>query len=436
MNRIYPLFCFLLLTSASLWGQATDSEPLVVGKFWHPWLTGNSPQSNFIIPAYAVADDGLWIGGYFNQAEKGLIFKVSLPDFKTDSIDTANGKEVTSMACSSDALYASCDRNVNGYSVKDGMARYDLATQTWSIRQLGTRFKQDFYVVNGDLYLDAIGSPGVSGAPPGRESGIVKFDWNADKSTILASSRRRPAQNQFDDTEIYDISGIFPGPGNKPCVTTQSGTFFIQETPGTWPKVFDGTFSDQVLTIFTKTLVLNSAGEITLMDPQAGAPVPLMAPTEADFRKGPTKELAPWAGQTSWDSPGKDAHIWTNTVGYHDDALYILVKPKAKGGTFELLCYRKGMGRTPRHIPLKFQLDSSVLSSIPPRPGHMPNGWSTDEIEHPDTSIIPPILITTSRGLCLKLFCVGFWFIPYDDVTAYLASHPVAVGGQSSIQTK
>ena len=52
----------------------------------------------------------------------------------------------------------------------------------------------------------------------------------------------------------------------------------------------------------------------------------------------------------------------------------------------------------------------------------MPNGWSQDEIEHPDTSIIPPILVTTKQGLCLKLICVGFWFIPYGDIDTYLNS--------------
>lgn len=430
MNRLFSASLIWISLATSLFAQTpgvppAESEPqasqtpLIVTKFWHPWLNTDSPQSNFIIPAYAVGNDGLWIGGYFNQAEKGKIFKVGLPDFTTESFDTADGKEVTSMVCSSDAVYASHDRFVNGYMVKDGMARYDLATHSWSVRQLAVRFKQDFYNVNGSLYLDAMGS---GDAPPSRETAIVKYDWASDKMTLFASTRRRPGQNQFDDTSAYDISGIFLGPGNKPCVTTQSGTFYISENPGTWAKVFDGTFGDQVLTIFDKSLVLNSAGEATLMDPKSAAPIPLMTPTEPEFRGGPEKSLPPWAGQTLWDSPGKAVHIWTNNVGYHDNCLYILEKPREKGGTFQLLCFQKGKGRTARPISLKFQLDASVVSSIPPRSSPMPNGWSVREIEHPDTTVLPPILITTSQGLCVKLFSIGFWFLPYDDINTYLKS--------------
>ena len=433
MNRIPHLCSLLILTFAPLSAQTIaspfgspspngspiDGPPLVVSKFWHPWLADDNPKCNFIIPTYAVADDGLWIGGYFNQAEKGRIFKISLPDFTTTGMDTANGKEVTSMACFSDALYASCDRFVNHFMVKDGMARYDLASHTWTTRQLGTRFKQNFYLLNGSLYLDANGS---ADGPPVRESAIVKYDWNADKTTILASSRRKPGQNQFDDVPAYEIAGIFLGPGNKPCVTTRSGTFYIQETPGPWPRVFDGTFGDDVLTGTSNALVLNQYGEITLMDPSSPAPIPLMAPLEPIHRKGAALERAPWAGQALWDSPGKDTPIWSSIVGYHDGNLYVLAKPKVKGGTFELLCYQKGAERTPRRIPLKFQLDASVVASIPPGGDRMPNGWSQNEIEHPDTSLIPLTLITTNQGLCVKLFCVGFWFLPYGDIETYLKS--------------
>jgi hypothetical protein len=374
MNRISRLCCLLILTCVPLFGQTADvaathdsqadAPSLIVNKFWHPWLTDGSPQCNFIIPSYAVADDGLWIGGYFNQAEKGRIFKVSLPDFQTESIDTADGKEVTSMACSTDALYASCDRFVNHLMVKDGMSRYDLSTRTWESRRLATRFKQDFYLLDGSLYLDGNGSPD---GPPVRESAIIKYDWNADKTTLLSSSRRRPGQNQFDDTPAYDIAGIFLGPGNKPCVTIRRlGTFYIQEKPGTWPTVFDGTFGDNVLTGRQNALVLNQYGEITLMDPLNPAPVPLMAPLEPIHRKGAALERAPWAGQAEWDSPGRDVNIWTNTVAYHQDTLYILVKPKEKGGTFELLCYQKGQGNASLLMVWKYDaLRDAIVLDFP-----------------------------------------------------------------------
>ena len=49
-------------------------------------------------------------------------------------------------------------------------------------------------------------------------------------------------------------------------------------------------------------------------------------------------------------------------------------------------------------------------------PGHVPNGWTLDDLTHLLNGFQ---IIATPQGLCLKLMREGFWFIPYSDIDAY-----------------
>jgi len=182
------------------------------------------------------------------------------------------------------------------------------------------------------------------------------------------------------------------------------------------------------VTVRDRTLVLNVQGEVTLMEPKSDAPIPLMAASQPFYRKAPamgaqpTKVTTPWAAQTLWDSPATDAHMWNNDVGLHGDYFFILHRPALASGTYELLCYQKGKGRTPRRIPLQFQLDAPTTAVLAKVPGKIPNGWETSEIEHPDPRFNAE-LITTNQGLGVKLISAGFWFLPYSDIDAYLTAN-------------
>jgi hypothetical protein len=401
--------------------------PLVVTRFWHPWLIANTPvDNNVIFSTTQVVGDDLWIIGYLNILEKGRIFKIHLPDFQTDTVDPMDGKNIPGLLWTLKALYAPLGSDTATPGFSHHLARYDFSTATWTERELPVAYSaQNLYAVNDDIYL---GTRARGTTPSESETGIVKYNWDADKLTLLANNRRRPTQNQFDDTAAYRVISIFAGPGNKPAVTTDTGTFFIQESPGAWPPVFDGRFDDEVVAEGDRTLVLNQMGEITLIDPKAPAPIPWMASDVPIYRKakglpgvtGPVP--TPWASEAIWDCPpGKQKQMGSWSVAFHDDRLFILTKPSPLENRFELLYYDKTHGRKPVHIPLKMELTEPEKAVLLQHPGHMPNGWTLDEIEQPPHG---PMLLATNQGLCLKLMVAGFWFIPYADIEVYLKAHP------------
>ena len=407
---------------------ATSTPPLVVTQFWYPWLDPNTPvDNNVILSTTTVGDDSIWVVGFLNHLEKGRIYKVHLPDMQTETIAPMDGKYIQGLLWTPQALYAPLIEQ-EGRGFTHQLARYDFATSTWTKRDLSVGYlPQQLCAVNNIIYL----ATGAAGASPGdRESGMAKYDWDADKVTLLSSNRRRPAQNQFDDSPAYRIAGFFAGPGNKPGVTTDSGTFYVQETPGTWLPVFDGRFNDYVISQADRTLVFNSQGEAMLIDPKLAAPIPWMASDEPIYRKakglpgvtGPVP--TPWASEAIWDCPpGKRKQMDGGTTAFHGNQLFMFIQPSPVENRYELLCYDKTRGRKPTHIPIKFQLTDPEKAALSLHPGRMPNGFTIDELEQPHSPFVPR-LVATSQGLCLHSIDAGFWFIPYSDIDAYLKSQP------------
>ncbi len=410
-------------------GSAPAAAPLVVTQFWHPWLIPESPaDNNFITSYWSICPDGLWMAGYFNLAEKSQLFHIHLPDMQTEAIDPPDKKPTQGFLWTPKGIIATArDGEVSGGNggFYNELALYDPVTANWSKRQLPVTFLPQPFWADGVVYV-AIASAGKSYSD--RESGIASYDWEKDKLTLLADNRRRPAQNQFDDTADYRVISIFAGPGNKPAVTTDSGTFFIQESLGTWAPVFDGRFNDEVVSESDRTLVLNQMGEVTLIDAKAPAPIPWMASDVPIYRKakglpgvaGPVP--TPWASEALWDCPsGKQKQMGSWNVAFDDDRLFILTQPNPLENRIELLAYDKAHGRKPVHIPLRMELTEPEKAVLSQHPGHMPNGWTLDEIAHPKNGFQ---IIATPEGLCLKLMVAGFWFIPYAEIDAYLKSIP------------
>jgi hypothetical protein len=223
---------------------------------------------------------------------------------------------------------------------------------------------------------------------------------------------------------------IFAGPNHKPCMTTMEGTYYIQETPGPWPEVFDGAFINQSVTSLGKTLVLSQNGEAVFLDPDQSAPEYWMAPTQPQFRKPsppntpPVKQTTPWLDKTIWDLP-PDGKMSYTKVAFNDGRLFILNKPAIKGGAYDLVCYSKSFGRTPRHIPLQFHLSDKDRAALVVSPQGMSPTFNLDQIDHPDTIVYPSSEVqffAAKQGLCIQLFYFGFWFVPYSDIEAYLKS--------------
>ena len=239
----------------------------------------------------------------------------------------------------------------------------------------------------------------------GNEDVIDRYDWDKNQVTLLASTRRQPAQNQFDNRTQLVYAQIYDGPEGKPCLTTMDGTYYVQETSGTWPEVFDSVRAAYSTPVGSATLVVGGAGEVVLLDPSAHAAVPLMAPAQPTFRKPPTpgnkpvKELPSWAAQAPWDAPTGVRFYYTN-VAYHRDSLYIVQEPTVKGGDYTLFCFQKGKGRNARKISLRFQLDDKRAQIWPPSPTALPRcGCPHRSSTRTPTNIPAPACIFSARKL-------------------------------------
>jgi hypothetical protein len=285
------------------------------------------------------------------------------------------------------------------------------------------------YAVQDALYLGTASGMSLND----QDCTLSKYDWDKDQAIVLASSRRRPAQNQFDDASPYDVGSVFAGPGGKPVVGTMRGEFYIQETPGTWPPLMNGAFADGTAADGDRTLIYNANGEATLIDPKAAAPIPLMASDQPTYRvldvdQGHASPVpTPWAGQAIFDCPPGKRKDMSGNMAYHDGRLYIFSQPDKMRNEYELLYYDKARGRAPLHIPLNFHFNDTACVAMSKHPGQLPNGWSIDEFEHPRRPFEPHVL-GTPQGLCLKLMIGGFWFIPYRDIDAYVKNLPGAAG--------
>jgi hypothetical protein len=403
-----------------------SSDALVATRFWYPWLATNWPPGSCLVNILDVDDNGPWVSAYFNESHKDGIFRVNLGDLSTQIINVPDDHFPQNFKVARDALYMTWETTSQGNSDvrPHEIGRYDLATSTWSVHKLPDYSDCKLYTVENSLYFF------LSLRFAGNEMAIARYDWDQDKMIMLSSTRRRPAQNQFDDRSGLQYAQIFSGPGHKPCVTTLEGTYYIQEKPGSWPEVFDGSFNNQTLTSLGRTLVLDQQGEVTLLDPGQATPEYWMAPSEPEFRKfrpgtPPVKEIASWSGQTIWNPP-TNGHLWPGKVAFDGDHFFILDKPEVKGGDYDLICYQKGKGRNPRHIPLEFHLDDQARTALSNLPPGMPVTWKLSQTEHPDTTIYPSSevqFVGTKQGLCIESENLGFWFLPYSDIDAYLAAH-------------
>ena len=404
--------------------QALDRIPefLVVKRLWHPWLMPGSPETRVYITHCQEADHALWLTAWFPGMEvpKTVLFKISLPDFKAELFDLPETVNPGRLTADANALYVDYALPPKlARSDPDHIARFDFKTQTWETRPIDFSYDH-FYAVNGALYFDLKG-------------GVGRYDWAVGKFTLLASSRRKPAQNQFDDCEGYAIASIFAGPGGKPCLTTDRGTYYIQDQPGNWPEVFDSSSWTQTTTGQGKTMVYCWNGEVVLLDPVRPEPEYLMSPTQPHHRRMAAihqefvKQMAPWAGQTQWDAvPDMNFENYPHYFGGDRYRLFLLLRPNDRVKSYELLWYDRDHGRKPRVIPLQFILGEKNRAILPTMYQKKEGEKSElDYLEQPGQGANLAV-IAAKDGICLMSDNVGVWFIPYGDIDAYLKTHAAA----------
>ena len=400
-------------------GVPDATKPLIVSKFWTPWQVPETPKSSFMINTCDVDPGGLWVGGLQHGIPvHGSLYHVDLTNFTSKLIPLPDDNMPMQIKTTPDALYMLYDpqKKANEHS----LARYDLKSAIWKTRPLSDFFAAQLCEAGGALYFF------VTTRFAGTESSIVRYDWDADKWNILASSRRRPARNQFDDAPpIVFFTGIFTGPNHQPCLCLHDGVYYIREDEGAWPEVFDRSFSSRAITVGDRTLVYTHMGEAVMLDANAKGPEYWSANTTPHVRKAstngnpPEKVPTPWAAQAHWILSANKGSPWMDGVGFHNDEMFIL-EPPGTDGTFHLLCYSR-KDAVPRRIPLQFHLDDQARAAFAVLPADetAPSGMTFDEIEHPQAhSVLFPIV--THQGLCFRYTFNGFWFLPFRDINAYL----------------
>jgi len=403
---------------------------LEVSHFWYP---PNAPgKPTFTRAPVPAIPDGLWIAACYVRHDSGqesataFFYRVTLDVAGTNPLPTYPFQIPNfgpmSMAVTPEALY------VIGSPWKEWkktlLQRFDLSTQRFTAHDVP--HSRDIYEVGGKIYLSLLGF-GVTEM----ESGVALLNDKTSETTILASSRRSPPQNQFDDRSFYSISTLFSGPGGQPCAAIGFGEIYaIADKPGPWPRVipsgelsFSQTAGSRTL-LYGRHLLPPGApqSDIVFMVDSAkpnpelwlGTPGPLLG-TEMVGKPEPLPPQPDWAQHPLWQQPPEDGP-YQSEYGFHGDDLFgFVIHAKTQGK--ELLWYRHGQ-TTPVRISLSFKMSDDAAQALK----------AMEEIDDdpikkqrpPNNS--PMTLSVTPQGLCFLAPNKGFWFLPFSDIDAYLKS--------------
>jgi hypothetical protein len=387
---------------------------LTVDNYWMPG-DGQGPEFH----EYAMIDDGpdfVWVLGNGGLPNVTGLYYVHLPDLAATFIPTECGTRPYDVVQTKDALWVTYGEYPDRTSpIQIFLKRYDLAAKTWQTRRIPDITVEGLYAVDNRIYFNL-----WNVANSHEEGGVARYDWDADKLIILASSRRRPAQNQFDDRAGYQLHDIFKGPGGHLCVNADGGIYYAQETPGPWPEVADMPRDIACVTQGDQTLTRSSGGEVMLLDANAPEPIPLLAPvTPTDWRMGADKKmvkrLPDWAPRALWKA--SPAWGWNNIfgnphyLGIHDGHFFALRGPTVDEDYFELLWFTKGRP-DPVRIPIKFLIHGSAQEAIK-------QGFALPIIDGSSNSAVT--MLVTPDGICFHEIR-GFWFLPFAQINRYLAA--------------
>ena len=374
---------------------------LEVNRFWNSYQASGTLKMAIRQIYEARGDDGtLWVYGYddaplqnyskgIETATRAALFKISLPDLTTESslfpepICPQKLRPTIQMQVGSDAAYL-VSRTDDSPPARTYLDRYHFSSRTWQRREIATGISE-LYLLGAKIYFNIVG-----------ESGLCRYDWESDQITLLASSRRRPAQNQFDDRSVgYSISDVFLAPDGKVCAQIDMANYVIQDTPGNWPpgpkfEMFPGIPKDQKAGIFHGLFWRNSTSE------------PMFQPL--------SKEDA-WYRRSQEQIRSKGDILG---YGFRGDEIFMLGRTETY-----TLWWLKPDRTDPIPIPLCLKIDDAtqVLLKSLYQPAVL------DVMEAPMISKHAPLdMIVTDQGLCLFSTLGGFWFLPFNDIDAYLKS--------------
>jgi len=415
------------------WGNpdATISSvpTLMVNRFWYP--KDATQRGRFSLGSYPLVSiaNSAWVQVAVGSRGEPAIYHVGIDASQAQSFTTAppikpDGVTPQEMVATHDALYVLGEPA--GQWRKSVVARYDMASQHWNQRDVP--YSTRLFQAAGQFYL-SLGSM----QPAAPEGGIVRYDDQTGDTTVLASSRRKPAQNQFDDRDGFNVPNIFTGPGNKPCAEIGFGeTYFISDAPGNWPQLIDSgqlvfTQTDGVRTILygPRSNMDKTQGMVVfLVDPAQsqpelllGAPVSSFgthmvgthnAPPPAPWPKPPAfLDSPPWNGQGGYGFRGNDLFCYVSDTATLKN---------------ELVWWRAGQAN-PVHIPLTFKMSDADAAALKAASA----GDPLRNLRYQEPIAAGFQVKTGGIGIFFIVHSQGFYFLPYSDIDAYFKDIPATL---------
>jgi hypothetical protein len=398
-SKLVPMFSKLKDAYVEQFGKPgpdASSPPVVLPnvtatQLWHAWQSPDNPSMPFHLLSYAMDDsDTVWVYGYHDPYGNHLVgdstvpvtlFKIHIPDLKTESI--AVPWRLTPVEEDSQPQIRFAPDAVYIFRIGNHLDRLQVSTGEWQRREVTPRISE-LYPVSGKLYFSVSDESG----------GLARYDWDSSQVVIMADSRRRPSQNQFDDRPAYTVANVLVTPDGKTCALIEGKNYVIQEQPGPWSTGQDfnpsaGFSVDHKDGVFWSTVV--------------GRRFPA-TPTFPPY----TKEWV-WLGSLPQDAMD---------YGFRDHEIFALIR---KSG-FKFLWYQP-YDSAPFSIPLDLQIDNATRDQL-----KTVDKFQFDDAIAPATGSLR--MLISAEGICLFPTVNSglttlpiFWFVPFTDIDAYLKGH-------------
>ncbi len=388
--------------------DATSRLPgeLLVTRFWQP--AHLKEMFSFNGHAFNASSEGVVIAGRTGGAAR--IYRITLPDLESTVLEPPEPLFPKMAVEHSGAIFLLASDLA---LANDLIWSYRSATGQW------TRFPvphgaSRLYSIAGKLYLVI-----DKHTSPGGESGIALFDPETGESRLLASSRRRPAQNQFDEARSFRIGSLFEGPGGKAYAVLDAYAYLIREEPGQWPLINrafirHSSHQDRISLLQGQSRSGDSAPFLLLIDPLRKEPTLLTGPIHF-VPSASAQEQPGWARRFRWPT-GTKLDDQCQEYGLRGEDLIGLQTDGRNGRICDLLYYRPGVQK-PIRIPLRFQMPMTKVEAL--KRALSPTTNTFEAIVNPRASPYTSMHLTP-EGICIQAVQHGFWFIPFHDLDAYL----------------
>jgi hypothetical protein len=217
---------------------SSAADTLTVKQFWFPPELHEPGLAGVWAPVWT--DGRLWLSVDYLQ-ERGIpgrgpifgsrLYALELPSFRVvERIEAPHGVSIRNplgrLLVRGDALYLGAG---------ESFYRCDRRTRAWITLPLPARTYRSAFANAEGLVA------GYSGADEESESGIVRWTAATGETTVLASSRRRPALHHFDDCVGYRVGEVFAGPGETVTAVIDQRGFVYDPRARSWsPFLADG----------------------------------------------------------------------------------------------------------------------------------------------------------------------------------------------------